>query len=341
MRTFLRSTLPLIFLTACGAPTLSENKAIFVESSIRLIDAEERDRDENAKAIGALLEVIDIDGELITKAYCNAVRISPRHILTAAHCEKPGRRIVFAPHYLSASSDASKLEFASLPTGPRLMFVGELDAESKANSWAKEVDLGTAIYSNKTLDFAIFDLGYSLGEGYAQLPKVDFENKSLRLYGFPNGSPLTVAEDCTGEEMFGILRHDCDSLTGSSGGIVVDATGALIALHTFSAVVNKPGDGIAVGLFEDHAAIEARSSSIIDAKGEEAKDKMFWECRDLKDLNEKRSCQIGKGLNRAIFISTILDDIETHAPLLHQDIFGCQQDRPINHPAIQEGIIPT
>lgn len=341
MRFSLLSTLPLLFLIACGAPSPSENKAIFVESSIRLIDSEERARDPHAQAVGALLEVIDIDGDLITKAYCNAVRISPRHILTAAHCEKPGRRIVFAPHYLSATNDPSKLEFASLPTGPRLMFVGELDAESKANSWAKEVDLGAAIYSNKTLDFAIFDLGYSLGDGFAHLPKVDFESKPLRLYGFPNGSPLTVAEDCSGEVMFGILRHDCDSLTGSSGGIVVDADHTILALHTFSAVVNKPSDGIANGVFEDHAAIESRSTTIIDSKSDTVKDTMFWECRGLTNPDEKRSCQIGKGLNRAVFIHTILDDLQSKAPQLHQEIFGCQKKDEINHPARQEGIIPA
>jgi hypothetical protein len=322
IRPCIASAFTFLTLLGCQAQEASNAKAIFVASDLKLLTEKSWAEDASAQAVGSLLDVIEIEGELITKSFCTAVRISPRHILTAAHCEKPNGRVVFEPHYLAASSDAKNLEYLSLGRSIRVLFRGEYDERTKENAWQGKPNLSTPIYSNKDMDFAIFDLGYDLGEGYVSIEDFSFERSSLRLYGFQNGTPLTVADHCQGYYSQGTVRHDCDALTGSSGGLVVDDQNRPLALHTFSSAKNLGGASVAQGVFEDHAALKAQAQDFLAKKSDQESDKVFWECRSIIDPEAKKNCQLGEGLNRATLLSVIKDDVRRQAPDIYLTLFS-------------------
>jgi hypothetical protein len=110
--------------------------------------------------------------------------------------------------------------------------------------------LGAPLLKDSSLDFAIF-----ASEQQNQVEFVDLfslreppQQKLARphpaaLLGFPHGVPLALSDACSWksdiEEHY--LRHDCDSLTGSSGGLLWDAeSGKPLGL-------NQKGDLLASG----------------------------------------------------------------------------------------------
>lgn len=313
------SVLALLSSIACREEMPSGTTAVFVKSDIRLVAAEEWEADQSAQAVGALLEVIDVGEEQMTKAFCTAVRISPRHILGAAHCRKALGRIVFDPHYLAKNAKANDLQFLALGSNIRLQFRGQIDDGPKAETWKGRPDLGPAVHVNVEMDYAIFDLGYDLGPGFVPVDSRSFEGSVLKLYGFPNGTPLTVASSCSGQFFHGVLRHDCDALPGSSGGLIVDEQNRPLALHTFASAKNRGSDELKDGIFEDHATLESWAFEAVAANPDDA-ETIFWECRYLEDSEERKSCQAGQGLNRAAFLATIWDDLAKEAPLVFETI---------------------
>lgn len=327
-RTLLPVSLVVLSAVACRPASVSETKAIFETNDIKLLDPAEAAEDSGTRGVGAILDVFELDGELMTNAVCSAVRVSKRHIMTAAHCELgAGHRLVFAPHYLAEDGSPQNLRVLSLSTGIRFQFRGSLDAETQEQNWKDLPNLGASIYRNAEMDFAVFDLGYELDDNFAQLDERVYEDSALKIYGFPNGIPLSRAEDCTGKEYNGVLRHDCDALSGSSGGLIVDDQNRPVALHTFSSIANKPSPSAANGQFENQETLLLNTQQFLAAQSPEEKDRIFWECRSFSGA-EKEDCQVGEGLNRATLFSSILKDLKTHNSEVYESLFQKADTEP-------------
>ena len=152
------------------------------------------------------------------------------------------------------------------------------------------------LYKNSELDFAILKDSQT-SDDYIGLSKVEGEilNKPTKIIGHPHGIPKSVADECKVAGMYesDYFFHDCDSLSGTSGGPVVVGS-QVVGIHTNATTYNS---GV---LYEER--------------------KKFESVEELRSYFDCDSCEEVLGHNIALNVNTILSEIEAND--LSSEVFG-------------------
>ena len=299
------------FSLGCGRdlPGSSQVATIFGQND--LVPVTRETRQGLSRAVGSLAVILEIEGQRSAIPHCTAIRLGMRHLLTAAHCVR--ENIIFNPWALVAPQGDQDQGFEILQFGEvlRLHYGGELDPQSE--NWVSTAPaLGSPVYVNPLLDVAIYalDLSYqealkSLGPGLP-LPR-SFQNPvALSIWGHPNGVPLATADCTEGQEVDGVwYYHDCDALTGSSGGLIGDPISQRpVAMQLAGPAKNRGSFYSQHGVFETPEDFAAKRG-----------------CAPVKPHDpESKACVTRRGMNRAVPLHVITEDLSANRPELVDQI---------------------
>jgi V8-like Glu-specific endopeptidase len=307
-------------LAGCGEklPHGSKAQTVFDNPDIRLLTTSERDSNSTAGAVGNLLVVLQDPSnpeQKFTIPFCTGFQISPRHVMTAAHCQRDN--MVFDKNQLSEAEDIDKLNFMAFEDLLRLSFDGEkIAAAAKATDNAI---MAKVVFKDEALDVMVYESTSGTDAHFVDLSHIgdstSDQNGQLELYGFPNGVPLSVAGNCTGKRLNGLsgdrFFHNCDAMKGSSGGLIINAAGLPIALHVAGPTENSGFYYDKYKRFESNAEIASYSG-----------------CENLGTDAEKSACIAEFGHNKSIQLSDVVAAIKQNSPELWKQIggSGCEKD---------------
>ena len=242
---FLGLLILVSFVVSCGeVHSSSQIHSAYGENDFKIVTAESIKKDNFAKAMGAVVilgMVPGWDDEVIPTQWCSGFKVSKKHILTNDHCVR--KSLFFDQGKISTGFD--KLIEYEVDDAYRLDCDGEVRSTPTLNDYKNNM-LGEPIIFDYDLDFALYELPESqwsdefvdlreiesqknIGKGE---PKKAKRKKSI-MYSFPTDAPLVKSENCSilVKNEYTAL-HTCDSLTGSSGGLIVDVESKTpIALH--------------------------------------------------------------------------------------------------------------
>ena len=231
-----------ILTVSCGEIKDSQARlsTAFDSFDFELVTLDTRNNDPLARTVGSITFIeplTSLDNEVIYTRYCTGFKVSKKHFITNEHCmEDPGKIIFDTNNIAVKKEDYTTYGFGD---GFRLKYLGEIIREpifEDLNNVLKE----TIIY-DYDLDFAIYELPKSQWtDDFVDLRKISRGSKSMAestkstnsknsnkaaLYSHPTGSPLTKSKGCHYQKIDEwTITHDCDSLSGSSGGLLIDAT---------------------------------------------------------------------------------------------------------------------
>lgn len=288
---FLLGTLAL--LGGCGITTESATmRSAFGSNDIQLVKSEADLPTQVRQRFGVIVAEMPPASPQDQPSFwpvCGAIIIDQNHLVTNAHCmEQPQISMHFLRGYLA--TDGSQLEVRGIADQDidllRLALNGGVVRPLKPRLDDISISKVTAI--NKDLDIAL--LVSEKDTGVTQLVASTVQSEmAATLYHFPNGQPLASSANCiytqSNAELFG--RHDCDSLPGSSAGVIVSRdSGEILAIHRSGRVQNSYRHYLKNQRFETTQEIVGDKCS-----GAESEDK----------------CQRERSFNKAIPVARVLE----------------------------------
>jgi hypothetical protein len=256
-------------------------------------------------------------------AQCTGIRLPGQLILTNAHCHRPGLAqsqitLGWTNRYRAIKPDATQLRVNQSKSG--YVFQGDL-AQDIQDLPLLDLSEHPLYRRDGVLDYQIFEItSPSNDDSYVELAAhssdVITDGASL-LLSHPAGLPLLQSSKCRRFLKQEEYLHDCDSLKGSSGGALLSAEhGHLVGLHKQGYGSNDPAIFDKHGTFEESNQIVAR------------------ECAALPQpqIEECQRTELATAYNKAVPISSILDDLQKNAPWLIERMGKSRLSRPLPIP---------
>lgn len=309
---------------ACQRSEGSRPFALYGDLDLRLVGSAQYEADPWASAVGAMVYGSpDTIAFLENTSDCTGFAISPELILTAGHCQQAEPfAYVFNPLKLAKDPEAQVLEI-EISRSVRLKPLQELiPAAAEAIEKPAWISL---VYRDNLRDFSIYRHPQKNLSRYIDLFDSGSASGDLALYAFPQSLPLTVAGPCQGQigSSARDVWHDCDSLGGSSGGLLVNQSEQKpLGLHHFGGGDNFGSYYSEQGRFELPEDMLARKKEFWTQKAtpqdwQRAQD--FWNCPPPAHA-EAEACVLAGGLNRALLLSEVLDRLKGEAPELYNEL---------------------
>jgi hypothetical protein len=252
---------------ACRNGEESSPKSIFGSLNGHFITKDNQDAMPIARNVGALYARSAKD----MVQFCTAFNIDRDKILTNKHCfdainyideffDKKDYSFYFSRNLMANLPDSSQMQFGFEENGEiQPFFVGDVEEDGQGDETL--VDFRNPLHlSDDQLDVGLFKLQRSFGD------PVKFElegsTRDVVLISYPGSLPKFVSNHCQIlSESDSEVTHDCDSLPGSSGGLIVDAvTQKPIAIHKSGLPTSWPLKG-EVELYKKSQRFQTRSEA--------------------------------------------------------------------------------
>ena len=289
----------VVFIVSCGNNDFNAPKSFFGKPNLQLVSESEVLSDHMAGLVGTFITIFPAEEgmEEFVISTCSGVKLSEEFILTANHCQL--KESYFHVKWLAKNSDLNKFSFKVYGNLVRLIYDGDFISNLMDPSYYSP--LVEKVFSSDNFDFAIWRVESNLPPPFLKFNKLATRSENWSLYSFPHGIPLAKTSSCRGEVTDVHVYHNCDSLSGSSGGLVVGGLYPL-ALH-------QQGPGRNSGEFyKEHGRFE---------DVEEFKEKSA--CGN-NDSGTEKECNKRIGMNRATRLDFILELVRNDDPLLYARI---------------------
>ena len=223
---------------ACRNGEESSTKSIFGGLNGHFITKENQNTLPISRNVGALYARSAKD----MVQFCTAFNIEGDKIITNKHCfdaisfidkffDKKDYSFYFSRNLIAKLTDSNQMNFVFTENGEiQPFFVGEVEEDGQDDETL--VDFRNPLHlSDDLFDVGLFRLSRSFGDPV----KVELgdSTREVLLISYPGSLPKFVSNHCQIlSESDSEVTHDCDSLPGSSGGLIVDAVSQKpIAIH--------------------------------------------------------------------------------------------------------------
>ncbi|MEY3901137.1 MAG: Trypsin-like peptidase domain [Pseudomonadota bacterium] len=236
---------------------------------------------------------------------CTAFFVSSQHFMTASHC-----KIFLQQARLNyQSTDEDWLSLVVADESSQLSFLGETTASEIVSLTTAEI-----LWNDSSLDAMIVRWAHSSTKEFIPPCAENFSNRELKsviLWGFPNGLPLSESAGQIVRQLkhsnTTFLLHDLDSLPGESGGPLIqrgeNSESCVTALHVRGAGQNIFNPGPL-------------------ANSEQKSAEQFAKDACQREEESRRSqCEETFAFNKAIPMDAIAQKMKSDAPDLWQEIF--------------------
>ncbi|MBM4251383.1 MAG: hypothetical protein FJ146_05395 [Deltaproteobacteria bacterium] len=224
---------------------------------------------------------------------CGALIIDARRLITNAHCLKDiGAKLHFLRGYMA--SPGSALEVHGIADNDidllRLTLNGQVRRDLKPGPG--DIAMERVVAQNQELDLGLLQASSDTGQSKLELMDSKVALRA-ELYHFPNSHPLARSSNCWYvppiNEPFS--RHDCDSLPGSSAGVLISADQQhILALHRSGRVQNS------YRWFQEHQRFES-ADEISNKK--------------CMSSESPERCRVEHSFNKAIALGSVLSWVAT------------------------------